>query len=244
MDAIMAVAGKHGLAVIEDACHGPLSEYRGRKLGTIGDVSCFSFFSNKNISTGEGGIMLMNKRERFERAKLLRSHGMTTLSYERAKGHAVGYDVVALGYNYRMDDIRSSLALVQLGRLRADLEKRAKVRARYIERLQEVDDVIVPFATNAEFVSNYIFPVVLRKADAEMRNAVRDALHSHGIQTSVHYPPAHRFTTYRDSSAKLPQTEVAADSEISLPMFGSLRMEEVDRVVDTLKEGIWGTRKK
>jgi dTDP-4-amino-4,6-dideoxygalactose transaminase len=244
MDAIMAITRKHGLALIEDACHGPLSEFGTRKLGTLGDIGCFSFFSNKNISTGEGGIMVMNKREHFEKAKLMRSHGMTSLSYERAKGHAVAYDVVALGYNYRIDDIRASLALVQLERLRADLEKRARIRDRYIERLRGVDEVIVPFAKHKSFVSNYIFPVVLRNADAATRETVREQLHSRGIQTSVHYPPVHRFSTYRNIGVSLPQTEAASDSEISLPMHGSLKMDEIDRVVGALKEAIWSSSKK
>jgi len=244
MDALLAIAKKHGLALVEDACHGPLSEFRGRKLGTLGDIGCFSFFSNKNISTGEGGIMVMNNREHFEKAKLMRSHGMTSLSYERAKGHAVAYDVVALGYNYRIDDIRASLALVQLQRLRPDLEKRARIRNRYIERLRELEEVIVPFAAHTGFVSNYILPIVLRKANAATREAVREQLHGRGIQTSVHYPPVHRFSIYRNNRDSLPQTEVVSDSEISLPMHGSLKMEEVDRVVETLKEGIWIILKK
>jgi dTDP-4-amino-4,6-dideoxygalactose transaminase len=244
MDTILATAKKRGLALVEDACHGPLSEYDGRKLGTIGDIGCFSFFSNKNISTGEGGIMLVNNREHFEKAKLMRSHGMTSLSYERAKGHAVAYDVVALGYNYRIDDIRASLALVQLERLRADLEKRARIRDRYLERLRGLDEVIVPFAAHVGYVSNYIFPVVLRNADAAKREAVREKIHGRGVQTTVHYPPAHRFAIYRNTNVSLPQTETVSDSEISLPMHGSLKMEEVDRVVEALKQGIWAIKKK
>jgi dTDP-4-amino-4,6-dideoxygalactose transaminase len=133
MDAIMAIAKKHNLKVIEDACHGPLSEYKGKKLGTIGDVGCFSFFSNKNISTGEGGMLVTNNEAYFERTKLLRSHGMTSMSYERAKGHSTSYDVVELGYNYRMDDLRSAIGLVQLDKIEADLEKRAQVRKWYIQ---------------------------------------------------------------------------------------------------------------
>jgi dTDP-4-amino-4,6-dideoxygalactose transaminase len=88
MDRIISMAAKHDLKVIEDACHGPLSEYKGKKLGTIGDIGCFSFFSNKNISTGEGGMLVTNNKAYYDRARLLRSHGMTTLSYERSKGHS------------------------------------------------------------------------------------------------------------------------------------------------------------
>ena len=105
MDEIMAIAHKHNLKVIEDACHGPLSEYKGEKLGTLCDCAAFSFFSNKNISTGEGGMFVTNNEEMAKKARLLRSHGMTTMSYQRASGHATTYDILELGYNYRMDDI-------------------------------------------------------------------------------------------------------------------------------------------
>ena len=123
MDEIIRIARKYDLKVIEDACHGPLSDYQGQKLGTIGDVGCFSFFSNKNISTGEGGMLVTNDTTLYEHAKLLRSHGMTTLSYERSKGHSSGYDVIESGYNYRMDDIRASIGIVQLKKLKGDLKK-------------------------------------------------------------------------------------------------------------------------
>ncbi|MCX7826990.1 MAG: DegT/DnrJ/EryC1/StrS family aminotransferase [Verrucomicrobiae bacterium] len=234
MDAIMALARQHGLKVVEDACHGPLSEYRGRKLGAIGDIGCFSFFSNKNICTGEGGMLVTNDESHADRARLLRSHGMTTLSYERARGHATAYDVVDLGYNYRLDDIRASIGLVQLGRLRADLEQRARVRRRYLERLAGAARVIVPFARHTGFVSNYIFPIILRDADAEMRDRVRAALKDDGVQTSVHYPAVHRFAIYKGAGAVLPKTERAADTLITLPMFAALDADRVDYIVERL----------
>lgn len=112
MNKIMEIARKYNLYVIEDACHGPLSVYNDRKLGTIGDVGCFSFFSNKNISTGEGGMIVTNHEELYHKFKLMRSHGMTTMSYQRASGHATSYDVVDLGYNYRIDDIRDRKSVV------------------------------------------------------------------------------------------------------------------------------------
>ena len=243
MDAITALAKRHNLAIVEDACHGPLSEYGGKKLGTIGDIGCFSFFSNKNISTGEGGIMTFDNREHFENAKLLRSHGMTTLSYDRARGHAAAYDVVAPGYNYRLDDIRASLALVQLAKLPADLDRRARLREAYVERLRDVEEIIIPFATHTGFVSNYIFPILIRKPDAALRDAVRQFLHERGIQTSIHYPPVHRFSIYRDASCALPLTESAAERLVTLPMFGSMSTGEVGRVVDTVKQALCTVQK-
>jgi len=236
MDEIMSLAKKHNLKVVEDACHGPLSEYKGKKLGTIGDVGCFSFFSNKNISTGEGGMIVTNDDKLAERIKLLRSHGMTTMSYQRAKGHATSYDIVDLGYNSRMDDIRASIGIVQLKKLKKDLDLRIRVRERYLAKLSEIKGVIVPFSNNEEYVSNYIMPIILAESTAEKRDLIREKLHESGIQTSVHYPAIHRFSIYKEYKATLPITEYVTDNEITLPMFGSLTNEEVDYICDSLKK--------
>jgi dTDP-4-amino-4,6-dideoxygalactose transaminase len=230
MQRIMEIAKKHNLKVIEDACHGPLSEYQGQKLGTIGDIGCFSFFSNKNLSTGEGGMLITNNSEYFEKAKLLRSHGMTTLSYERAKGHSTAYDVVELGYNYRMDDIRASIGIVQLNKLGADLEKRIKIRRKYVELLSGCESIILPFKENQEFVSNYIMPIVLKDSTFKNRNKFRNYLHENGIQTSVHYPAVHRFSIYKKFSKSLPLTEYVADNELTLPMYSKLTEEDIKHV--------------
>lgn len=235
MEAIMNIAKKKNLKVIEDACHGPLSEYSDKKLGTIGDVGCFSFFSNKNISTGEGGMIVTNDETMAQRIKLLRSHGMTTMSYQRASGHATSYDVVDLGYNYRLDDIRASIGIVQLEKLKVDLIKRQKVRNHYIETLSEINDVIIPFKANQEFVSNYIMPIVLRDSTVEMRDALRTYLHNRGIQTSVHYPAIHRFSIYKSYETVLPFTEYATDNEITLPMYGNLSIDEVNYITENIK---------
>ncbi len=235
MDPIMAVARRHGLKVVEDACHAPLSQYKGRALGTIGDAGCFSFFSNKNISIGEGGMLVSNSEEFTRKARLLRSHGMTSLSYERSLGHASSYDVVDLGYNFRLDDLRAAVGIAQLAKLRGDLGLRALVRRRYLERLRSVEGVLVPFGKHRGFVSNHIFPVILEGASPRRRQAVRDALHADGVETSVHYPAAHRFSIYRRYSTSLPKTERVADSLITLPMYGSLALGSVDYVVERLK---------
>ena len=238
MDEIMEIARKHNLKVIEDACHGPLSEYKGKKLGTFGDCAAFSFFSNKNISTGEGGMFITNNEEMAKKARLLRSHGMTTMSYQRASGHATTYDILELGYNYRMDDIRAAIAIEQLKKLPADLETRIKVRQRYVENLSKVEGVVVPFADNKEFVSNYIMPVVLTDGDSSYRDAVRDKIHAAGIQTSVHYPAVHRFSIYKEFPAELPQTDFVTDHEITLPMYAALTMDQVDTICSVLKSVI------
>jgi len=234
MDAIMSIANKYKLKVIEDACHGPLSEYKGKKLGTIGDVGCFSFFSNKNLSTGEGGMLVTDNVNYFEKAKLLRSHGMTSLSYERSKGHSTNYDVIDLGYNYRMDDIRASIGVVQLNKLKDDLIKRAVVRQSYINKLNGIDDIIIPFKNYFEFSSNYIFPIVLKNSNQEKREMLRNKIHSAGIQTSVHYPSVHAFSIYKDEKLSLPKTEYVSDCEISLPMHSQLTEDDITYICKVL----------
>lgn len=238
MEAIMDIAKRHNLKVVEDACHAPLSEYKGKKLGTIGDVGCFSFFSNKNISTGEGGMLVTNNKEFYNRTKLLRSHGMTSMSYERAKGHSTEYDVIESGYNYRMDDIRSAIGVVQLDKILGDLEERAKIRKAYVELLKKIDGIIIPFHDNLEFSSNYVMPILLKDSTYEKRNKIRSRLGELGIQTSVHYPAVHRFSIYKDNYIDLPVTDYVADNLITLPMYSKLTVENVEYICQELSNNI------
>lgn len=235
MAQIMDIADRHHLIVIEDACHGPMSEFQGKKLGTMGTAGCFSFFSNKNISTGEGGMIVTNNEEVYNKLKLLRSHGMTTMSYQRASGHATAYDIVDIGYNYRMDDIRASLACVQIDKLPKDLEKRKIVRQWYETYLNSTEGIVIPFMGNTEFVSNYIFPIVLQNSTVEKRDLLRAKLQEKGIQTSVHYPAIHRFSVYHEFAKKLPVTEYVTDNEITLPMYSRLKEDEVKYICEILQ---------
>ena len=238
MDEIMSISNKYGLIVIEDACHGPLSEYKGRKLGAIGDMGCFSFFSNKNISTGEGGMLVTNNENYYNKAKLLRSHGMTSLSYERSKGHSTGYDVVDLGYNYRMDDIRASIGIVQLDKLPNYIKKRAEIRKNYIESLKDIDEIIIPFHEYKNFSSNYIFPIVLKNSNYENRNRLRQKLAHNGVQTSIHYPPVHQFSIYEHYHYSLPKTENAGNRLITLPLFSNLSNRHINKIAEILKQNL------
>ena len=238
MDEIMAVAKRYNLKVVEDACHGPLSEYKGKKLGTIGDCSAFSFFSNKNISTGEGGMLVTNSEEFAEKARLLRSHGMTTMSYQRASGHATEYDIIDLGYNFRFDDIRAAIAIEQLKKLPNDYRRRIEVRNKYLEYLKDHERVVVPFLHNTEYVSNYIFPIVLKDSDKAYRDSIREKLANKGIQTSVHYPAVHMFSVFKEQDVSLPITEYVSDNEITLPMYAKLTDTQIEYICDSLKEAL------
>ncbi len=160
------------------------------------------------------------------------------MSYQRAKGHATSYDIVDLGYNFRMDDIRASIGVVQMQKLKKDLIERQKVRALYVDLLSAINQVVVPFSSNQEFVSNYIMPIVLKNSSVEKRDAVREFLHAKGIQTSNHYPAIHRFSVYKDYPANLPITEYVSDNEISLPMYAALTEDEIKYIVTTLHNSL------
>ena len=238
LDKIIEICNKHNLKLIEDACHGPMSEYKGKKLGTFGIAGCFSFFSNKNISTGEGGIIVTNDEAVYEKVKLLRSHGMTTMSYERSTGHSTSYDVVGLGYNYRFNDILAGIGIVQLDKLMPDIEKRQRIREKYIQLLGEDERLIISFKNYKSISSLYICPIVLANGDAKYRDALRTYLADNGIQTSMHYPPAHRFSIYKNLPADLPVTEYVADHEFTIPMYGGLTDGEVEYICKTIKAGL------
>ena len=159
---------------------------------------------------------------------------MTSLSYERAKGHSTSYDVIELGYNYRLDDIRSAIGLVQLSKLKDDLQKRTEVRKWYIEELSNVEEITIPFKDYPYFSSNYIFPIVLRNSSAEKREYIRNKLAVAGIQTSVHYPAVHKFSIYRQFSTNLPITEYVSENLITLPMYSKLSNENVKFISKSL----------
>jgi dTDP-4-amino-4,6-dideoxygalactose transaminase len=238
MDAINSIARKNNIFLVEDAAHAPDAEYKGRKLGTLGDIGCFSFYSNKIITCAEGGMLVTKNPAYSTQARRLRSNGMNVLSYDRAKGHATDYDIVELGYNYRLDDIRAGILLAQLKKMRADISRRQKLRNYYIKKLNSVGEITIPYTHYPYRSSNYIFPIILNGLGAMKRNAVRQKLGEAGIQTSVHYPCVHRFSIYRGHKAHLPKTEYVADNLITLPLFHDLSCQKVDYIIKKFKEAI------
>jgi dTDP-4-amino-4,6-dideoxygalactose transaminase len=223
------LAAARGLTLLEDAAHAIGMRHQGRHLGTFGAAGAFSFFSNKNLAIGEGGAVITDDDALAERMRLLRSHGMTTLTWDRHRGHAAGYDVVALGFNYRIDEPRAALATARLARLDQETARRRELDARYRERLP---DGVVPTAAPA----HHIFTVVLDEGID--RDAVRTALHERGVQTSLHYPPAHRFAIYADGAPELPLTDAYAARAITLPLFATMTEAQQDLVVEALSDAV------
>jgi dTDP-4-amino-4,6-dideoxygalactose transaminase len=238
MKELVQIAEEHHLALVEDAAHAPNACFDGRRVGGFGAAGCFSFYANKNISCGEGGLIAANSDELAGRLRLLRAHGMTSMSYDRARGHATEYDVVLRGYNFRMDDIRAALVLAQFQKLEADTARRDRLRRLYLEHLAGVPHLVLPYQRHRHASSHYILPVVLDGGGAACRNRVREFLAARGIQTSVHYPAVHRFSMYRSLKASLPKTDFVTDHQITLPLHGRLADETVALVCGTLAEAV------
>lgn len=244
MDAIRAIAAERGLAVVEDAAHAPLARWRGQALGTLGDVGCFSFFSNKNLAVGEGGAVVAGDDALLARMRLLRSHGMTTLTLDRHKGHAFSYDVAAAGMNYRIDEIRSAIGIVQLGRLAEGNQRRRELAARYGEALARIPGVTVPYRDfydrGVGEGAHHIMPVLL-PAGAP-REQVMERMKAQGVQTSVHYPPIHRFSHHGASDRVrrdgLERTDAIAPRELTLPLHPRMQGADVDAVCAALRASL------
>ncbi len=238
MPSIMDLALERGLKVIEDAAHAVGSDLGGVHLGTWGDIGVYSFFSNKNMTTGEGGMVVTNDEAHAQRLRLLRSHGMTSLTWDRHKGHAWSYDVVDLGYNYRIDEIRAALGKVQLGKLPANNERRRHLTQVYRDVLFELSpQVHLPFARHAGTSAAHLLTALLPSGTD--RPAFMEAMKAQGIQTSIHYPPIHTFTAYRAGAKySLPITEEVAAREVTLPLYPTMTDEDVWMVVEAVAQAL------
>ena len=231
MEAVGAAAARHGLLVIEDAAHALGSTLDGRPCGSLGDAGCFSFFPNKNVTTGEGGMAVFRDEEAAARARLLRSHGMTALTWDRHRGHATGYDVVEVGFNYRLDELRAALGLVQLSRLDELNAARSRLASRYRENLAG-SPFTVPTLGSRGTSAHHL--VVALAPSPEERERARERLREQRIQTSVHYPPIHRFSRYRAEGERLPIAEEIAERVVTLPLHPRLSEADVDEVCHVL----------
>jgi dTDP-4-amino-4,6-dideoxygalactose transaminase len=228
-------ADEHGLFLFEDAAH--VAGLTGA-TAVGSDASAFSFFTNKNMTTAEGGMVVVADEARRERVRLLRSHAMTTSTLDRDRGRAVGYDVVACGFNFRMDELRGALGLVQIERLPGWNKTRVELMAAYRELLAtRVPQVVVPFDAHHP-TSGHIMPVVLPPGCD--RAAVMAAMRAAGIQTSVHYPAIHQFSYYQDQygGITLPHTEDFSLRELTLPLHPALDTADLDRVTGALASSL------
>ena len=242
MAELLELCRSHDLALVEDACHAPGVRYydrsrrppNGTMAGSAGDISAFSFFSNKNIAIGEGGMVVTNREDLAERVRLLRSHGMNSLTWDRHKGHASSYDVVANGYNYRLDELHAALGRAQLAKLHQNNERRRRLLSRYRDCLQSLSGWMMPFAGSIDHSSGHLM-VVLAPTNA-MRNHAVNALREARIQSSMHYPCVPDFSAFRERQADdIASTRQFVQRAITLPLFPTMTPDQVEDVVNCIR---------
>ena len=242
MDAILALAAAHGTPVMEDAAHAVSARYRGRVIGTISDLTVFSFYATKNLATGEGGMVTGADGELMDRIRSRRLHGMTRDAWKRySKDGSWRYDVAYPGFKYNMTDMNAALGLVQLRRLPAMQADRARIVAQYRAGLADVEDLL-ELPTSRPDVEHawHLFVVRVRPERLRVgRDEVIEALTAAGIGTSVHFIPLHEHSYYRDTLGARPEDVPIAAREwqrcLSLPLYPGLTTTDVARVTDTLR---------
>ena len=240
VDVLEPLCRERGIALIEDVAHAPSATLQGRRLGAWGASSAFSFFSNKILSVGEGGLLATDDDRVAEIARKLRSQGMSSGTWARHTGQTDTYDAVGLGYNYRLDEPRAALLSSRMDRLEADIARRRELTRGYRERLEGVEGVVVPFTdASVDDSSCYVMPIVLEEPGLQgrVRAHMRD---EHGVQTSLFYPAIHEFSAYveRFGRPSLPRSERVARCEVTIPLFPHMQEAEQDRVVAALAEGL------
>ena len=231
MDPIIDIARKFDLAVIEDVAQACGGSYRGRKLGGIGDIGCFSFESKKNLSTGDGGMLTTNDDIVAERVRRLRWMGISRGTWERFHGPKAGrsweYDVTEFGFKYQMNDIAASLGLVQLGKLDQGNAMRRQLLDRYREAFAQLDGV--ELLAQRDYAGNACYCAVIQLNE---RDALCDHLAARGIESGVHFHPSHLYSIYQPfNSAPLPVTEAVWERILTLPLYPQLTEEQQNRVI-------------
>ena len=238
MDEILKISKKNGIKIIEDCAHALGSKYGEIKCGKIGDMGCFSFYPTKIITTGEGGMITTKNMKLFKKITLLRSHGMNQLPPEREKHTKWKYDIIELGYNYRLDEIRSALGFSQIQRIRKINNLRIKIAKKYDDELQKIKGVIIP---EIEENRNHIFHLYTIKINSDFpltRDELFIKLHNSGIGTSVQYLPLHLMSYNKNKFKKseFPNANKIKDEILSLPIFPTMTEKQIDYVTSVIKK--------
>lgn len=238
MDEIMAIANKHNLYVIEDAAHSLPAWYKGKKIGTIGKMTCFSFYATKTLATGEGGMITTENDEWAERIKILRLHGISKNAWKRYSNEGLWYyEVTDAGYKYNMTDIQAALGLAQLKKVEQMWEMRKCIAEKYTEAFKD-SDLIIPPCVNSDRVSAWHLYVIKLNLEALNINRAKfiEELRRRGVGISVHFIPLHRHPFYRDSFGynpeDFPNSEWLYERIISLPIYPGMPGEDVNRVIE------------
>lgn len=246
-DALTTIARRHGLAVVADACHSVGGRYRGRTVGALGDLNVFSFHPVKHLTTGEGGMVTTNDAELARRMRTFRNHGVSTDHRQRAEHGSFYYEMVTLGYNYRITDLQCALGLSQLKKLPAFVRRRQEIAARYDEVFSTLEG-IVPVHVRADRVSAYhLYPMQCRlDAFALTRDTMYAALRAENIGVNVHYLPVYLHPYYRRrfnaGPGLCPIAEAAYERLITLPLFPRMTDEDLMDVITAVRKVIHSYR--
>lgn len=240
MDAINQIAKEHSLIVIEDSAHSLGAEYKGRKIGTISDLTCFSFHPVKHITTGEGGMVTTNDKKLYDKLLLYRTHGITrdTEMYRVKNEGPWYYEQMELGYNYRISDIQCALGISQLKKLPMFLEKRLSIVNAYNEAFENNNNIISPSQTEGCKSSWHLYVI---QVPEDKRREVFEKLRAAGIGVNVHYIPVYRHPYYQKNGYKgifLEEAEKLYGRIISLPVYPGLNNIEQEYVIDKVLEAL------
>jgi len=241
IDAVLELAERHGAVVIEDACHALGAEYRGRRLGSNAHMTVFSFHPVKHMTTGEGGMVTTNNPTFADTLRLFRNHGISSDARQRQAIGQWHYEMVLLGFNYRLTDIACALGLQQLSKLEANLARRRQIAERYNAELRHLPVTLPPSACEEANPSWHLYPIRLKLDELSCtRGEAFQALRAENLGVNVHYIPVHRHPYYRDrfgyQGGEYPIAEAASDSMISLPMFHGMTDGDVEDVLHAVNK--------
>lgn len=242
LDALRTIADEHELVIIEDACHAPGARYRGRPVGSIADLTAFSFHPVKHLTTGEGGMVTTQDAELAARVRMLRSHGIRTDFRSREANGTWEYDQSELGFNYRLSDINAALGITQLGKQEVWLRRRQEIAQRYIEAVSRIDGIAVQEVPEESENAWHLFPVRILGDDAEeLRQQAFTRMRADGVGVNVHYRPVYLNSYYRalgHEPGECPRAEAVYSGLLSLPMWPGLTEQMQSRVIDALRAAI------
>lgn len=242
MDALLKIARKHNLKIIEDAAHSFPTLYKGRKIGSVGDTTCFSFYATKTLSTGEGGMLTTQDDEIAARARLLSLHGITRDAWKRYQNPgAWRYDVVALGHKYNMSDLQAAIGIQQLKKAGSFLEKRRSVARRYLNAFEKNDLLKVPAVEDFEAHAWHLFVIQLELEKLTIsREQFMEQMGEAGVGTSVHFIPLCEHPYYKEKlglkAQDFPNAMEAYRRIVSLPIYPGMTDEEVSFVIQKTED--------
>jgi len=241
LDSILQLADRHGLIVIEDACHALGAEYRGRRVGSVAHMTVFSFHPVKHLTTGEGGMVTTDNPVFAETLRRFRNHGISSDARQRQRAGQWHYEMVLLGFNYRLTDIACALGLQQIKKLEANLERRRQIAAQYASEFRCMASVVAPVVGPEVNPAWHLFPIRLDLPRLSAgRGELFQALRAENIGVNVHYIPVHRHPYYHDrfgyKGGEFPVAEAAYERLISLPMFHGMSDNDVEDVVCAVRK--------